>query len=129
MRSVPNLLADVRKGNSGSTVVEFALILPAFILLIVGGFYLALLLFTSSGMQYATEAGARCASINTAVCSSTTATAAYAQSLFRGSAGSTPVFTAGTAACGHVVSATMTYSLNTGLTKFNVPLSSTSCYP
>ena len=112
--------------SSGNSAVEFALILPAFLALIVGGFYLALLGFAIANMHYAAEAGARCASVKTTVCTNNTTTAAFALSRFHGS-GAT--FTSSTAACGHLVSATMTYHLNAGLTSINIPLSTRACFP
>jgi len=115
--------------SSGGALVEFALVVPAFIAVIVGGFYLALMLFASSSMQYAVEAGARCASVSTTTCGSTTAIQNYAQGKFLASSVGTPTFTATNPACGHMVSANMTYVFNLGLTRLSVPLASTACYP
>lgn len=112
--------------RSGSSAVEFALIMPAFVALLVGGFYLALLGFALSNMHNAAESAARCASVKTTICKNSTTTAAYAASRMR-SAGAT--FTSSNATCGHRVSGTMTYRLSAGITSFNVPLSVSACFP
>jgi Flp pilus assembly protein TadG len=113
--------------NEGASAVEFALVLPAFLMLVVGGFYLAILGFTMSSMRYATQAAARCASVQTTVCTNNTTTAAYAASKFQGSGSAT--FTSSTATCGHLVSGTMIYGLATGITTINVPLTARACFP
>lgn len=122
-------LADrLARHDRGNTAVEFALILPAFLMVLLGGFYLALLAFAASSMQYAVEAGARCASVNTTVCTNSTTTIAYARARFS-AGGATPIFTSTTATCGHRVTGSMTYPLRTGLATINVPLSSAACFP
>jgi Flp pilus assembly protein TadG len=129
MTNASRLWSRFRDNSAGNTIVEFALILPAFIMIIIGGIYLALLTFTASSLHYATEAGARCASVNTTLCNSNTATATYALSRFLGPTGNPPTFTAVTATCGHSVTGSMTYKLDTGLADLSVPLSSTACFP
>ena len=114
--------------SSGSSAVEFALILPAFLALLVGGFYLALLGFALSNMRFAAEEGARCASVQTTICTNDTTTAALALSRFRGP-GTGATFTSSTASCGHLVTATMTYRLNAVVTSIDIPLSARACFP
>lgn len=128
---LPLKYLDAAKGDdTGGAAVEFALVVPALFLVLIGGFYLALMLFASSSMQYAVEAGARCAAISTTTCGDATATQNYARGKFLASSVGTPVFTANlAAACGHFVSANMTYSFNVGVTRLSVPLASTACYP
>ena len=53
-------LRRLRRDQRGATIVETALVLPAFIMLIIGGMYLGLLGFTVAGMHYAVQEGARC---------------------------------------------------------------------
>jgi Flp pilus assembly protein TadG len=115
--------------TSGSSAVEFALVLPAFLMLIVGGFYLALAGFAVSNMRNAAQAAARCASVNTTVCTNSTTTTAYATNQLIGTARTRATFTSTTASCGHQVNGTMSYALNIGITTFTIPLSAQACFP
>lgn len=112
----------------GNTIVEFALILPAFVMVVVGGIYAALLGFSAASMQYAVQAGARCASLGT-TCSDSATTIAYTKQQFFGVVGATPVFTVASPACGHQVNGTLTMVVKTGLKTINVPLNSSACFP
>jgi hypothetical protein len=64
------------------TAVEFAIIAPVFILLIIGTIALCFALFLVGSLHYAVEDGARCASVKTTICSDSASTIAYTQSLF-----------------------------------------------
>lgn len=127
MKATRQFLARLREAHGGSTIVEFALVLPVFIMMLVGGFYLAMIALTAASVQYAAQDAARCASINTGVCTNTTTTATYATKHFIGVG--TPSFTVSTASCGNRVNGSVNYVLNTGLRKITVPLSATACYP
>jgi len=123
------ILHRLRRDQAGATIVETALVLPAFIMVLIGGLYMGLLGFTFAGMHYAVEAGARCASLGLSACSDDTKTAAYARTQFTSVSAPAPSFTASSAACGHVVSGSLTFVLNIGVEKINVPLTSTACFP
>jgi Flp pilus assembly protein TadG len=113
--------------DRGSTAVEFALVLPALAMLIVGGMYVGLLVYSASGMHAAVEQAARCYSVNASLCNSAAATQTYAQNNYYG-VGS-PIFTASTVSCGHQVSSTLTFVLNAAVASWNVPLTATACFP
>ena len=49
----------------GATAIEFALIAPVFLALVLGIFHLSLLGFTVANLNYAVEKGARCDAIAT----------------------------------------------------------------
>ena len=115
--------------NAGAAAVEFAMVFPAFISLIVGGVYTAQLLYAASSLRYAAEAAARCYSVSTSVCTSNSATQTYALGKYLGPAYPAPTFTASTPACGHQVVGTRTDQLNAGVYSFSVPLSATACFP
>ena len=117
------------RDRAGATALEFALVLPPFVMLVFGGFYSAGLYFVASSMQNAVDAGARCAAINTSVCKDSTTTVTYVKSQFAASSVITPTFTATSPACGQQVTGTVTYVLDTGLSRISVPLSATACYP
>jgi Flp pilus assembly protein TadG len=116
------------RDDRGATAVEFALVAPAAIMLLVGIVSLSLMLLSIGSMHFAVAAAARCASAIPTVCSSPSATIAYANSRYSG-AFIAPVFTYASAACGNQVSALVTYTLDVGLFQQSVPLSATSCFP
>ena len=121
-------LKGLWRDDRGATAVEFALVAPAAIMLLVGIVSLSVLLLSVGSMHYAVEAAARCASAIPTVCSSSSATVAYANSRYSGALIS-PVFTYVAAACGNKVSATATFTLEVGMFRQSVPLSATSCFP
>ena len=101
--------------------------LPALAMLVVGGLYTGLLMYSTAGLHNAVEQAARCYSVNAGQCSSASAAQTYAQSSYYGI--NTPTFTASTEACGHQVSATMTFVLDAAVASWSVPLSATACFP
>lgn len=116
------------RDDGGAAAVEFALVAPAAIMLLVGIVSLSLMLLSVGSMHYAVEAAARCASAMPTVCSSSSATVAYANSRYDGAL-ITPVFTHVAAACGNQVNAVATLTLDVGMFRQSVPLSATSCFP
>jgi Flp pilus assembly protein TadG len=126
MKAVP--VHKLRTSNHGTAALEFAILSPVFLLIVVGGINLALLLFSAGSLHYAVEEAARCASVKTTTCASSTSIQAYAQSKYFGPAIS-PIFTYATASCGKSVSATATFVWHTGVREISVPLSATACFP
>lgn len=96
--------------ESGATAVEFALVLPSFLMLFLGILSACLAVFAAASLHYAAEGAARCYSVNSTPCSTATstqcctatATQSYAQSLYHGP--NSPTFLASTATCGFQVS-------------------------
>ena len=119
--------APFRVCQSGATIVEFALIAPALMALVVGGLYTALMMYSAAGLHSAVEDAARCYSVNANVCGSSAAAQTYAQSRYFGI--DTPTFTATQAGCGHRVNATLTIAFSAVVTEVKVPLSATACFP
>ncbi len=112
----------------GTSAIEFAMVGPIFLLLVMGMIYGCLMIFALASMHDAVEDGARCASVKTTVCSSSATTIAYAQAAYSG-AGVTPTFTYSTPACGHAVTATANFNFYILVTTLTVPLSATACFP
>jgi len=112
----------------GATAVEFALVAPAAVMLLVGAINLSLMLLSIGSMHFAVEAAARCASVVPTVCSDSITVVAYANSRYAGAL-ITPVFTYVSAACGNQVNGSITYTLDVGLFQRSVSLSATSCFP
>jgi Flp pilus assembly protein TadG len=123
-----NHLKSLRVDEQGTTAVEFAIIAPVFIALLVGTLALCVGLFLIGSLHYAVEDGARCASIKTTICSDAATTVAYTQSRYFGPDVS-PTFTYAAAACGNSVSASINYSMNVGFRTFVIPISATACFP
>ncbi len=114
--------------DRGTSAVEFAIVGPALVVLLVGAVYICLGLFLVGSLDYAVEEGARCASVKTTVCSDAPTILSYTQNQYFGPS-PTPTFTYATAACGKVVSGSVTYVVNLGLTKVSVPVTASACFP
>ena len=124
MRRRPN--QSLLRCNRGTTALEFGLVLPAVLALVVGGLYTGVLVYSAAGLHDAVEQAARCYSVNSGQCGSDTATQTYAQNRYYGI--SSPTFTASIQSCGHQVAATVTISLIAVVSNFSVPLSATACF-
>jgi len=148
MRTSIGILRDTR----GATAVEFALLVPLLIAMFLGIFEFGRAIWVQGILDYAVEQAARCASVNTTTCSSTTTTQTFAgqqatplpSNTPSCPAGATcPVFTAsqpaaGTCAGENKVTATYNFAfLSIGTLPLlkaapfptSVTLSSQSCYP
>ena len=119
----------VLKDSRGTSAIEFAILGPVFIGLMIGTIYMCMLLFVVGSLHYAVEEAARCSSVKTTVCSDSPTTIAYARSNFNGSSIITPTFSYSTPACGHSVTASATYNLDFGLANIAVPVSAAACFP
>jgi Flp pilus assembly protein TadG len=126
---VGNLLESLRRDQQGTTAVEFGIVAPVFIALLVGTIGLCVALFLIGSLHFAVEDGARCASIKTTICADGPTTVAYTQSRYLGPSGVTPTFTYAAAACGNSVSASITYSVNVLFKTLVIPISATACFP
>jgi Flp pilus assembly protein TadG len=117
------------RDDRGTSAIEFAIVGPIFILLLIGIFYLCMCLAVIGSLHYAVEEGARCASVRTTVCSDDTTTIAYTQTHYYGPSG-LPTFTYDpAAACGHSVNASINYVVDLGLRQITVPITATACFP
>jgi Flp pilus assembly protein TadG len=125
---VRDLLKSMRRDQRGTTAVEFAIVAPVFIAMLLGTIALCIALFLIGSLHYAVEEGARCRSVKTTICTDGPTTVAYAQNHYFGPAVS-PTFTYAAAACGNSVNASINYSMNVGFRTFVVPISATACFP
>jgi Flp pilus assembly protein TadG len=126
---------------NGTTAVEFAMVLPPFLMFLLGTISASLAVYTEASLQYAAEGAARCYSVNSSQCDSTTTTQSYAQTLYKGLG--SPTFTASlsSATCGnatnpgHQVIASLDVVLNAGVkqdltpAQWTIPLTATACFP
>lgn len=129
-----HLLRSISRNQKGTTAVEFAIIAPVFIMLVLGTIGLCFALFLVGSLHFAVEDGARCASVKTTICTDSASTIAYTQSRYLGPNVS-PTFTynnaasCGPANTGNSVTGTVSYSMNVGFRTFVVPISATACFP
>lgn len=119
-----------RLDECGASTIEFAIVAPVFLTMVVGGMHLSILGFTASNLHYAAEQGARCGAIQTTRCTSATLAESAASGVFNNFSGATATFIATpTATCGYRMVGTLTYPVSTGISTINVPLSAAACYP
>lgn len=119
--------------QSGTTAVEFVLVLAALIALVIGTINVSIMIFSYTTLHYAAEDAARCATAQTLVCKDKLTTESYAGTAYKGPgtaafAYSQTLDTNGLPLCNQVVG-TMNYNFTTGITWMTVPLSATACYP
>ena len=113
-----------------STAVESAMIFPVFFLLLFGIIEAGILFWTQSTLQFAVEAAARCAVVNSSVCNTTSAIQDYAVSQATGLTVSSSSFSVTSPSCGHQVSVSYPFSsLVPGLIPWTITLNATSCHP
>jgi Flp pilus assembly protein TadG len=119
------LFIRLARDAGGATAVEYALVLPVAMMMMLGGIWVGMLIFSVSSMDRAVQSAARCMAVDANACGSTGATQTYAQSHYIGPAIS-PVFTASSSGCGHTVTATANFDVPAIV---NVPLTISACYP
>jgi len=117
-----------RRHEQGGVAMEYALVLPVFITLLIGTLSAGQLLFAANDLHYVVQDAARCAAVKTNVCTDGSSTVSYAQTRYSGPK-ITPAFNYSTAGCGHTVSATARYPLILATFTVDVPLSASACYP
>lgn len=122
-------IAAIWSNNRGTTAVEYALVAPVFIGLVVSGFYFYMGLFLIGSLHYAVEEGARCASVKTLLCSDSSTIISYTKSHYFGPDVS-PTFTyTPNLPCGNSVSASVNFVANIGLQSVTFPITANACFP
>ena len=118
------------RDSRGASAVEFGITAPAFFAALLGAFELGLLLWSQVTLQNATEMAARCASVTPAICSSVSATQAYAVQQTLGLTVPASTFSVSSPACGNQVTAS--YDFTNIAAMFGIPkitLNAKSCFP
>jgi Flp pilus assembly protein TadG len=141
----------IAKANGGATAVEFALVVPMFLMLVFGGIEFGRLLWTEQALQETAVAGARCVAIaqgsgeSASPCSSSgsysasTATT-YIQNVAKGwglnlASSGINLATSGSGACAGLSQVTLTSTFTSvvptlvHLSTSGVSLSASACYP
>jgi Flp pilus assembly protein TadG len=126
-------LLGLSKACDGTTAVETAIVLPAFVLMLFAIIEGGLLFWTQSTLQFAVEAAARCAAlaaVNTAQCGSTSAIQSYAVTQATGITVSSTSFNVSQPSCGYQVSISYSYNfILTYLYAGTITLNAQSCHP
>jgi hypothetical protein len=118
---------SLRREVAGTTAVEFAILLPAFLALVVGSVNVAIGLFTVTSLNFAVQQAARCASVDATDCGDADAIQTYAGGRFYAPGHPTFVYTA--SACGNLVSGAIDYRISAIVASFTVPISASACFP
>ncbi len=121
----------------GSEAIEFALVLPAFLMFVVGIADVGRLLWTNTTLAHAAAVAARCGAINTSLCGTSSLVASYAATQAFSLGLTAAAFTVTKQACGTQVSGTMPYSFFIpwfyGASPFGasnqLTLTAVACYP
>lgn len=117
-------------GRDGVTALEFALVAPVAITLLLGGVEFGRALHTRSTLQFAVERAARCAAIDKNLCGTPDAIKAYAANLMTGRGIGASTFSTTSTNCGRQVSASLDFALTLPKPFANtVKLTAASCYP
>jgi Flp pilus assembly protein TadG len=126
MRRVRTLAGE----TGGATAVEFALTAPMFMALVWGIIEVGLGLWTQFGLENAVEAAARCASVNTTTCTTSSTIATYAASQTMGVTIPSSAFTFSKVSCGNQVSASYNFAYLTNVFHAaRVTLAAQACFP
>ncbi len=113
----------------GTTGIEFAIVAPVLFLTIFGGIEFGRLLWTQSALHFAVEQAARCASVTPGTCGTANQIASYAAGTVTALNIASSAFTATTPACGHRVSASLSYQfIVTGLFPYTPTLTAQACF-
>jgi Flp pilus assembly protein TadG len=121
-------LSGFLRDRGGAAAIEFAIVGPCFLLLVIGLIYGCIMLFGVASLHYAVEEGARCASVKATVCPDSASTLAYTQGAYYGPV-MAPTFTYATPACGHAVTGRANFDFNFVVADLTVPLTATACFP
>jgi hypothetical protein len=110
----------MRGDERGTTAIEFAIVGPIFIFLVIGIAFFCMGLAVAGSMHYAVEE---------MVCNDEDTTIAYTKAQYFGPGG-VPTFSYDpVAACGHSVTASISYVVDMGLKKVSVPITAAACFP
>jgi Flp pilus assembly protein TadG len=125
------------RGQSGVAAIEFAIILPVFLVLLLGIMDTGRLFWAYTTLKSASEAAARCYAIQAAACTTLAAVQNYAVTQAGGLTINASAFTATIQTCGKQVSGTYIFAfvipwLSPGSpfgSSNSITLTAATCYP
>lgn len=119
-------IGRLMRSQRGAMSVDFALVAAPLLLLILGTMEVGRTLWYQNALNYSVEEAARCASIDVNNCNTSDQIKTYAAA--RSGAGfAKATFSATTAACGNLISAS--YPISIGVADLSITLKAQSCYP
>jgi Flp pilus assembly protein TadG len=116
----------------GAAAVEFAIILPILLLCVLGLIEFARAIWTQTTLDYAVQAAARCAAVDSVACGTDVAIQNYAAGKAPGLSFTDPTSTFGVTrpACGVKVTVSLPFEfLLPALLPYSQMLHATACYP
>lgn len=121
-------VAALLRNEQGGGAVEFALVLPLFIILVFGTINGSIMYSAQTQLHYAAERAARCKSVDVGgACADADA---FAKGLYNGpSLGGLAFVSTDDANCGWRVTGSGDYELMSGFDSTAVTISADSCYP
>ena len=130
-RGAARAIRFLRKRSEGGTAVETAFILPVYLLIMFGVIEAGRLLWTQSTLQFAVQEAARCASIDSTTCGSTSAIQSFAASKTPGISVAASSFSVTSVSCGNKVQISWPFSFTAAdlFPYSSITLSAQSCYP
>jgi len=125
-----------RLADRGNVAIEYGLVLPVFLLFVLGIIDTGRLLWTYTTMSHAVDAAARCGAVNSTLCGTASAITSYAVTQAYGLNVSSDAFAAAAAACGLQVNGTYPFTFiipwigtTTPFANNTISISVTACYP
>lgn len=123
---------DRQPRRRGAAAIEYALILPAVLLFVIGIIDTGRLIWTYTTLSRAAEAAARCAAVNTTDCGTAGQIQSYAAAQAWGLTIDAGAFTVAAADCG--IQVTGSYDFTFAIPAFTkdfgtITLTATACYP
>jgi Flp pilus assembly protein TadG len=114
--------------QSGSASVETALVLPLFVILLVGIISTAQLAWAVNSLHHAVQEAARCSAVNAVTCGADAQTVAFAKDRYSGP-DVDATYAVASSPCGQSVTVSGEFSLNLVLTSVVVPIGANACFP
>jgi Flp pilus assembly protein TadG len=118
-----------RLGRRGTVAVEYAILLPAFLLLVLGGMDMGRLIWTQVTLDRFVQQAARCAVVTPATCGNAAAIETWAISTNYGLPMSGATYSLTTPTCGANVSVQLPFKFSAPLISPNMTLAASACYP
>lgn len=119
----------VRLGQRGAVAVEYAILLPVFLLFMLGAMDMGRLLWTQVTLDRFVQQAARCAVVTPTTCGTSAQIETFAATTNYGLSFSDADFSLTSPACGRQVSVTLPFKFSAPLISPEMNLSATACYP
>jgi len=118
------------RAEEGTSAIEFAIVGPVFLMLLIGITEGGVLLWTQLGLQHGAEMAARCSTVNKTICGTPSAIQEYAVQRSLGVNPPASTFSVESPACGIQVSANYNYQfVSTNFGTASMVLTAQSCVP